>query len=204
MKKMLYILAITLFAQGAFAADCCEVTLEPETPLASDSIYQLNSTWTAQDGSTVHLADMRGCIRVVAMVYTTCAHACPMMAQEMKQIKEQLPADSHVAFSFFSFDPERDTPEALRNFATRNILEGADWSLFTGNPDDIRELAAVLGVNYRKELDGEIAHSNQITALDKEGRIVYQTIGLTGKSNTVVTHIKNMLASSESESETDA
>jgi protein SCO1/2 len=38
----------------------------------------------------------------------------------------------------------------------------------------VRELAALVGVKYRRVADGEIDHSATLTVLDAEGRIVAQ------------------------------
>jgi protein SCO1/2 len=40
------------------------------------------------------------------------------------------------------------------------------------------EMAALLGIRYKKLPDGEFAHSNVITLLNPEGEIVHQQIGL--------------------------
>ena len=47
-----------------------------------------------------------------------------------------------------------------------------------GEPDDVQELAALLGVKYQEAADSQFAHSNVITLLNAEGEIVRQQIGL--------------------------
>lgn len=178
MKKYALML-VALCPSLLYAASCCSTTMEgADQPLPGDSIYQLESVWKASDETDHTLASLRGPIRVVAMFYSSCTYACPMIAAELSAIQEQLPSDAPVHFTLFSFDPARDNPKALAAFAERQGLSGHRWLLLSANDDAARELAAVLGVRYRNEPDGEIAHSNQITLLDQEGRIVYQLPGL--------------------------
>jgi len=75
-------------------------------------------------------------------------------------------------------DPERDTPAALQAFREKHHLTTRLWTLLRGKPDDVRELAALLGVNYQRDTRGQFAHSNIITVLNSEGEIVYQQMGL--------------------------
>lgn len=168
-----------LFPSITTAASCCATpAAAPSTTLPADSVYQLEATWTNASGRAVTLADLRGPPRIVAMFYASCSYACPMLVADLKKIAARLPPESDVVFTLFSFDPERDSPAALNAFAARQEITGARWELMTGAPGHVRELAAVLGVRYRKDADGAIAHSNPITLLDGEGRIVVQLPGL--------------------------
>ena len=57
-------------------------------------------------------------------------------------------------------------------------LDPQHWSLLHGQPDDILELAVLLGVKYKKDQKGGFAHANLITVLNKEGEIVHRHAGL--------------------------
>jgi protein SCO1/2 len=114
------------------------------------------------------------------MMFTSCEYACPIIVHDMKRLQEALPPALHdkVNFTLISFDTERDTPEALLDYRQRQNLGTDHWSLLTGQPDDVRELAALLGVNYQKDVRGQFAHSNIITVLNAAGEIVHQQVGL--------------------------
>ena len=59
------------------------------------------------------------------------------------------------------------------------LLQVPDWQMLSGDADDVLELAALFGVRYKPmDSGGDIAHSNMITLLDKQGRILYQLKGL--------------------------
>jgi protein SCO1/2 len=69
-----------------------------------------------------------------------------------------------------SLDPERDTPAALADLAERHRVDGTRWRFVRSAPGDVRVVAAMLGVKYRKLPDGAINHSSPILLLDAEGR----------------------------------
>ncbi len=69
-------------------------------------------------------------------------------------------------FVLVSFDTERDTPTALAAYRNRQSLDPAQWCLLRGRPEDVRELAAVLGISYAQDPRGQFMHSNILTLLD--------------------------------------
>ncbi|HEX8311086.1 MAG TPA: hypothetical protein VF614_07205, partial [Chthoniobacteraceae bacterium] len=52
------------------------------------------------------------------------------------------------------------------------------WTLLRGGPDDVRELAALLGVNYAEDSRGQFSHTNVITLLNADGEIAFRHVGL--------------------------
>ena len=144
------------------------------------SVYHAESSWIDQHGTTRTLGSLAGRVQVVAMVYTSCAYACPRIMLDMKRIEAELDAEyeGEVGFIVVSIDPERDTPEKLAEFAEGSRLDPARWTLLNGSPGDIRELAVLLGVQYRQTAPGEWVHSNLLTVLDRDGVIVHRQLGL--------------------------
>jgi len=164
---------------AAPAAAKPHATLPADAPLDPASVYQLESRWTRADGTKVALSSLRGKVRVLALFYSSCEFACPIVVGRMKAIQEALPegrADA-AGFVLVSMDVAKDDPARLTDYARRMDLKG-DWTLLSGNDGDVRELAALLGFRYRQEQDGGFAHSNMITVLDSEGRVSHQSIGL--------------------------
>ena len=78
----------------------------------------------------------------------------------------------------FSLDPGRDTPAALRRFAAEHALDRSRWRLLAASEDGVRDLSAVLGVKYKAEEGGEIAHSAMIFVIDREGVVRHRQVGL--------------------------
>ena len=148
-------------------------------PIDVASIYQLESRWTRADGERIKLSTLRGKVRVVAIFYSSCEYACPIIVGRMKAVQAAIPEGKRDAAGFvlISMDTAHDDPARLAAYAKRMELEG-DWTLLHGSDGDVRELAALLGFRYRLEQDGGYSHSNMITVLDREGRVNHQSIGL--------------------------
>ena len=83
-----------------------------------------------------------------------------------------------VDFLLVSIDATRDTPAALAAFREKRQLARERWTLLRGEADDVRELAALLGVNFAEDARGQFAHTNLITLLNAEGEITFQHAGL--------------------------
>lgn len=151
------------------------------------SLYDLEAGWRDQDGQTLTLGDLAGRPRVIAMVYTSCAYACPRILKDMKRIEGELrTAGIDAGYVMVSIDPERDTPDRLSEYAASVTLDPADWTLLTGTADGVLELAALLGVRYRRVSETDFEHSNIITLLDGSGRIVHRQLGLNAEPDALL------------------
>lgn len=168
-------------------------------PLGGNSIYQLNSRWTDQDGKSTTLGRFQGKPLVLAMIYTSCKDACPMIVVDMQNIEKALPERirEQVGFALISFDPAQDTPAQLKRFGSAHGLDTKRWTLLTGSADAVRLLAAVLGVRYTKVSNGDFAHSSVITILDSGGEIRHQQTGLRKDPGEVTAVITSLLHSAK-------
>ncbi len=157
----------------------------PTSTAGSDaySVYELGSTWRDQDGASLTLDSLRGRPRVLAMIYTHCTSTCPLVIAELRRIAAG--TDARLGLVLVSLDPDRDTPDALASYARGLGLDPARWTLLAGTDGDVRELAASLGVRYRRLSPDELAHSNTLTLLDATGRVVHQQQGLGERDETI-------------------
>jgi protein SCO1/2 len=163
---------------------------------SDESLYLFDALWTDQEGRRVRLVSLGGRPIVLAMVFTHCAYACPLTVHDMKRIGAGLSEDlrDEVRYVLVSLDPERDTPPALRRFAGAYGLDDGRWTLLRGTSDDVRMLAALLGVRYRKQSDGQFAHTNLITILNRRGEVVHRQKGLGAGSDAPVGVLETLLA----------
>lgn len=166
-------------AQQAAGAECCEEELAT-TPLPDTSLYLLESEWQDQDATARKLAASRGVVQIAAMIFTNCQYACPRTLADLRAVDDAIPAAQRdrVHFLLMSLDDERDQPEVLKAYAEREGLDPQRWTLLHGDGDAVREVAAVLGISYRKTETGDFAHSNVLTVLDRDGNIAHQEKGL--------------------------
>ena len=176
----------------ALALSSVEPTAVSSTP-GEASVYDLSSDWTNQRDERLKLATFRGRSVVLAMIYTSCRAACPLIIEDMKAIDAKLDARTRESAQFVlvSFDPKRDTPEVLRRLAADRSLDLARWTLLTGDDDGVRELAAVLGMKYRVA-GGEFVHSSIITILDDTGAIRFQQSGVRRDAAESVAALSNL------------
>ena len=142
-------------------------------PLPGDSVYQLDIALTNQDAHTSKLADLRGTPVLIAMFYTSCKYVCPLIVDSMRNVDKNLTPEerSHLRVVLVSFDPEHDSPQALKAVADERHLDLPRWTLDRTDAESVRKLAAVLGVQYRAIENGDFNHSTVISLLDKDGRI---------------------------------
>jgi protein SCO1 len=151
--------------------------LHPHPPILSDySLYDLDSEWWDQDGRTRTLASLGGRVQVLSMVYTNCGHSCPRILGEMKRLEADVDdlGFERIGFVLASLDAERDTPERLRGFAEDLWLDTERWTLLGAEAPQILELAAVLGIRYRKESETEYSHTNLIVVLSPDGQVAHR------------------------------
>ncbi|HTL67832.1 MAG TPA: SCO family protein [Lacunisphaera sp.] len=148
---------------------------------SKESIYQLDGGFTDDQGRPFTLGQLRGRPVVLDLFFASCGYACPLTVTDMLAIQGRLPAAlrGQATFVLVSFDPERDTPAALAKYREQRGLDG-QWVLLHGDDESVRELAALVGVKYRKEADGSFSHSNLLTILNAAGEIVHQRVGLQG------------------------
>ena len=159
------------------------------------SLYNLASGWKDQHGEVRELGSLGGRVQVVAMVYTHCSRTCPWILRDMKRIEAELEAShpGEVGFVLVSIDPERDTPDRLLHFAGSTRLDPGRWTLLSGSDGDVLELAALLGVKYRRENPTDFSHSNVLTVLDRAGEIAHQQIGLGEGVEETIREVKEAL-----------
>src|SRR6476619_4077644 len=94
-------------------------------------------TLTSQDGAQVSLADFRGKVVAVTFIYTLCTATCPVLTPMMSFVQDRLGSDfgPKIAFVSITVDPERDTPQVLKEYAQAFDANLAGWAFLTGTPD---------------------------------------------------------------------
>ena len=197
MKTLAFFLTVisACLAQGEEKPPCCR-EIAATAPLTDQSLYQLESQWTSDVGREVKLGVLRGRPQIVTLFFTSCEYACPVIVGNMKAIEQALPEAlrGKVDFLLVSFDVARDTPAVLQAYRAKEQLALARWTLLRGKEDDVRELAALLGINYQRDAKGQFSHSNIITVLNAEGEVAFQQAGLNKDPKETVAAIEKLLA----------
>jgi len=130
------------------------------------------SMMRADDHKQVTAADYRGKVTLLYFGYTYCPDVCPLTLSNVSKILKHLgPAASGVRLLFVTVDPQRDTPQVLRQYvaAFAPQIDG-----LRGDADELAALARRYRVAYSvdpKGLDGyEVTHSSGIYAFDRHGK----------------------------------
>ncbi len=183
MKNAHFILLITSIL--LFSCNTTPEQQEPEVSISNESIFNLDSKWLTEENKEIMLKDLQGQTLVVAMIYTSCEAACPILLADMQNIASKIPTENQpfVRYVLVSIDPSTDTPQHLKAFAIANQMDGENWSFLQGDEKSIRELANVLSVKYKQIEPMDFSHSNIITVVDQNGIITFQQEGL-GTDNT--------------------
>jgi protein SCO1/2 len=144
-------------------------------------------TLTDQDGQTVSLADLRGQTLLLDFIYTHCPGPCPILTGTHVSVQRLLPEAlrERVRFVSISLDPARDTPEAMRAYATARGVDLARWSFLTGDDDSVADVLERYGVGATPGENGEIEHLVITYLIDAEGRIARRFAGLEHRAETL-------------------
>ncbi len=145
--------------------------------LPPNSVYQLQVSVEDQFGEITGLDRYRGKPVLVTMFYASCPHVCPMLISTIKLTESKLSAAERADLRVLtiSIDPDRDTPEKLRETMERHAAEASRWSMVRSDPGDLRAIAGVFGVRYKQLPDGEYNHTTRIILLDRDGTQVAST-----------------------------
>jgi protein SCO1/2 len=126
------------------------------------------------NGQRRTLADFKGQVVVVFFGFTQCPDVCPTSMAEMAHARALLGQNDHLLQGLFvSVDPERDTPEIMREYMAS--FDDSFLALYT-DLDKLPELAKSFKVYYKK-VDGptptsySMDHSAGSYVFDTQGRI---------------------------------
>lgn len=140
-----------------------------------------------QDGRQVTSEDMRGKVALYTFTYTRCrTPQCQEILTTLQAVDRQITDAMLQGVPFeivvVSFDPEHDTPEQLRAFATSLGVDLGRWRFVTGT--DSKRLRYVIGggfeVYYEQTEDGEFVFDPAYILVDGwgiiRGEYRYETI----------------------------
>jgi protein SCO1/2 len=130
-----------------------------------------------QRGATVRDADLRGRVLIADFVFTSCPDICPLLTDQLAGLQKKLPQNAGLAFVSFSVDPEHDTPEKLKAFASAHGADHANWYFLTGPLAPVREIVTK-GFKQAMEIEPEqpgkprnVLHGSHFVLVDRTGQL---------------------------------
>lgn len=158
-----------LFRRPAARPDIAGVYLPESRPLeAFQLIHHGDQPFT--------LADLRGKWTFLYFGYSYCPDVCPLTLVELNRLQKLLAeqkADGDTAYVFVSVDPQRDTPQRLREYVT---YFNPKFRGVTGAPEELNRLAKPLHVFYQRGSDAKdsanytVDHTSTIILIDPAAR----------------------------------
>ncbi len=121
-------------ASGEAVADAHHHHMAPEITRSLATYSVPSVTLVRSDGKRVSLSDELGDDRpvVLSFIYTTCTTICPLTSMTLAELQRRLGGGrDRVHIVSISIDPEQDTPERLRDYASR-FGAGPAWQHYTG------------------------------------------------------------------------
>ena len=133
--------------QTETVAPCCKCESKPMAVSIRQEKYMApNVTLVASDGKQMSFAKLvhyDGPV-VLQFAFTTCSTVCPVLSSTTAEVQKQLAAKvgdqaQEVRFITVSIDPEYDSPQILKEYAS-SLSARANWHFLTGRPDDIANI----------------------------------------------------------------
>lgn len=111
--------------------------------------YFTDTDLLTQDGKQVQFYSdvLKDKVVVINVVFTNCEDACPLITRKLKEVRDGLgePLARKVHFVSITSDPERDTPQSLKDFAGKNEADDPNWTFLTGSRANIDAVLTRLG-----------------------------------------------------------
>lgn len=164
------ILALCALMAGYLYWSSVEDTKLP--PLSAAPDYEL----TDLDGNSVTLADSNGKVRLFYFYFSYCPDVCPPTTAQLIQVQNEMIDQGHYGKDFMinsiTIDPERDTPERIREFADKfGAIDFSGWEFLRGDEAYTAELAKSYRVSVFKDPKGVFTHTNFFILVDREGQV---------------------------------
>lgn len=122
----------------------------------------------------VALSSLAGKVIAMNFIYTRCAlpQFCLRVSNNFgvlqKRFQKELGRD--LVLLTVTFDPERDTPEVLAEYAAQWKADAKTWHFLTGAVADVRRVCALFGVESFPD-EGLLNHSLRTLVIDRRGTI---------------------------------
>lgn len=129
------------------------------------------------DDNIVTLDSTEGKARIVYFFFANCPDVCPpttfLLSQVQDMLEENGTLGDKVELISITMDPDRDTPDVIREFASETGVDFDHWQFLRANTvEETIELAREFGVAVIYDEENEtFYHTNPITLVDGDGNI---------------------------------
>jgi protein SCO1 len=125
-----------------------------------------------RSGVQVSLSSLKGKVWIADFIFTNCAASCPMMTSMMSTFQAPLKKYPDILLLSFSVDPDRDSIEALRQYANAYHASKDKWLFLRGPKKEIYPLVQEgFHLSVAQDTGYQILHSTKFVLVDKQGII---------------------------------
>lgn len=131
-----------------------------------------------QEGEMITDKDVEGKVYVVEYFFTTCKTICPVMNVQMQRVHEKFKKESEFKILSFTVDPENDTVDQMKRYASAHGADRRQWHFLTGHRDSLYRLARrsffVLKpaeAENQGDVGSDFIHTNNFVLVDRKMRI---------------------------------
>ena len=126
-----------------------------------------------QDGRPVDQTMLDGKWSLVFFGFTYCPEFCPTTLAELAAVQQRLGAQADdLQIVFISIDPQRDTPQALKDYLSSDGFPQGTIGL-TGSPEQVAQAAKAYRAYYEKVGEGDgytMNHSLTVYLMGPDGK----------------------------------
>jgi protein SCO1/2 len=122
-----------------------------------------------QDGDTFTEKRLLDKITVLDFMFTNCPGPCPMMTHNMAGLYNDFAGVSEVQFISVTVDPDNDSQETLKNYASLNGVNDQRWNFLFSGIDSIKKLKRDGFMLFADDLPR--GHAIKFVLIDAEGNI---------------------------------
>jgi len=139
-----------------------EATVAAPAPEAKGGTRDAKTYFTdlelqTQDGRKVRFYSdvLKGRTVLLNVIYTNCTDACPLITQQLNDVRGRLPElfGKQIHFVTLTSDPKRDSPMAMKAFALKQNADVAGWTWLTGSEQNLEHILKKLGM-YSEQVEG--------------------------------------------------
>ena len=180
MRRVFFVVLCSLMAASAFGHETAVPRADIGIEEKLGNYLPLDATFTDETGRQVDLRSMIDKPTIIAPVYLSCMHVCPMLLNGLADVlgkMELVKPGKDFQVIALSFD-DKDTPAVARE-KKRNYIKAINrpfpedtWKFLTGTDADIRKFTTSIGFRFQSDGHHGFSHPVTLVVIAPGGKIV--------------------------------
>ncbi len=154
-------------------------------------------TLVNQANQKVSLSQFRGKVVALTFIYTSCPlpQFCLRSANNFGVLQRRFPQElgQDLILLTVSFDPLRDRPEVLAQYASQWKADPRTWAFLTGEVSDVKHVCQMFGLDFFPN-EGSFDHLLRTALIDRQGMLVANIEGNQFTSAQLVDLVRTVIA----------